>query len=232
MEHRHQSVPQIGKSDPLLRKANRLTAVAKAMGELDLKAIAASYQRKVGSNGFEASAAATAALDAALRSSLGEGSMEAAEREVKRIARPHARDHLTATWREAQAKEQGAEGHARREEARSVIEAKAARALEAKAKRLQEEAALRRTDREARLGLAAGNKAIADARARCSSLTTQKRTTPLGEDLASTSSFAAAPAEVLNDPTLKRARSLCRDVARVIADLEQQNQHLRSKIGQ
>ncbi|CAE8621810.1 unnamed protein product, partial [Polarella glacialis] len=56
-----------GPDTRLLNRASRLSAVATAVGAIDLKQVAATYQQEAGCSGLEAATVAAAAVGAALK---------------------------------------------------------------------------------------------------------------------------------------------------------------------
>lgn len=220
--------PPIGKADPTLKRANRLALAAQAVGDLDVKAIAAAYQNETGGSGLEAATAAAAAMNAALRSSLlGEEGAAAAEREVRELAKKKARESRIEAFRAQQAAEEGFEGDLKRDEIRDSLEARASRAADCKASRLQDDAATRRAEREERLTAAASRRNLSEARAWLTA--GQRRPRGGGGSPGEEGLSPAGAAPAVDDPVLRRARALCSGAAQVVAELDQQNELLRRK---
>lgn len=232
--HQPRTELDAGKEDPLLKRAGRLAAVAQAVGDLDLNAIAATYKREVGCSGIEAAAAASAALNAALRGTLlGEGGAAAAEREVQAMAKKKARELQAGQFRAVQAKEEGPAGEVRRDQVREAIEARATKALDVKSELLTKDVAQRRADREERLAAAASRRALSEARAWLEAGRSRRRLPGASDDDssgASAASLRGIPSPVADDPVLRRARALCSGVKRVTDDLDRQNEMLRQRV--
>mmetsp|Transcript_65274 Transcript_65274/g.155975 ORF Transcript_65274/g.155975 Transcript_65274/m.155975 type:complete len:369 (+) Transcript_65274:69-1175(+) len=218
--------------DPALRRAQRLAAVADSVGSIDVEALAATYQKEAGMSGIEATAAAAAAMNAALKSALGGGSStEAAQRQVRDVARRRAREARSEAWKAAQAEEEGELGEVRRDEVRHAMEARNSRAVEHKTERLADEMAARRAVREERLLAAAGRRELAEARARFGIRKQPRLTAPAFEADATSAFGSDSQAAACSDPALRRAKALCDGAARVIQQLEAQNQMLKGGFG-
>jgi len=217
--------------DPALRRAKRLAAVADSVGSLDVQAIAAAYQKESGMSSIEAAGAAAAAMNAALKSGLVGGSSsearEAAERQVRDVARRRAKEARGEAWRAAQADEEGEIGEIRRDVVRHELEARNSRAAESKSARLADDTAAKKAMREERLAAAAGRRALSEARARFGAHKTRAWRPPDESD-AESDSFLGGQPLVIDDPALRRAKALCSGAARVIEQLEAQDQMLKS----
>ncbi|CAE8705889.1 unnamed protein product, partial [Polarella glacialis] len=84
-----------------------LSAVANAVGAIDLKQVAATYQQEAGCSGLEAATVAAAAVGAALKAGLAGVTVnaadcaEAAVKEVRSVARKQARNAKGENFRAA-----------------------------------------------------------------------------------------------------------------------------------
>lgn len=222
----------------LIKRAGRLTSAANAVGEIDLRAVAASYQKESGVSGIEAAGLAAATLTAALKASLAgsqvtpEQATEAAKAEVRTAAKRRAREVRGEDWRAAREAEDGPLGDVSRDANRSALDARASRAVADKDERLADDAAARRAVREERSCAAASRRTLSEARAFCGVRSTSRRPLSLGGgDIVGVGSLTPSSSSsiIANDPALQRARSLCTGASNVIAQLEVQNQALRQK---
>jgi len=222
----------LGRNDPLLKRASKLAHVAKAVGDMDLQAIAATYQKEAGSTGLEAAVAASAAMNAVLKTSLmGETGVQAAEREVQNLARKKARDLRTEEYRQAQAEEEGVLGEIRREQAREALEARASKAAEVKATLMTKDIAERKAEREARLSAAASRRAFSEAKAWLHK-GQRHRSTAAQLDNSEDNEDDYVPPEYrikIEDPVLQRAKNLAAGAQKVAMELDKQNEMLRNK---
>lgn len=217
-----------GPKDPLLRRAGRLAAAAKAVGDVDVKAIAATYQEESGASGLEAASVAATALNAALRSALGgQDSTESAQRAVQEAAKRKTREARSAAFLADRAAEDNPAAQARKEEAVRALTERAAHAVESKVERLEEAAAARRAEREERLSAAASRRCLSEARARFGGNGKRHHLTS-SSDL-QTGYDQHVPSVVSDDPTIRKARALCSGAASIVAQLEEQNNMLRNK---
>eukprot|EP00931_Biecheleriopsis_adriatica_P119611 TRINITY_DN94835_c0_g1_i1.p1 TRINITY_DN94835_c0_g1~~TRINITY_DN94835_c0_g1_i1.p1 ORF type:complete len:342 (+),score=86.93 TRINITY_DN94835_c0_g1_i1:137-1162(+) len=214
-----------------LKRANRLAGVADAVGSMDLKAVADTYQREAGSSGIEAAAVAAAALGAALKASLAGGAVDGSEcarvaqQEVRKAASKKAREAKGEAVRAARAAEDGHEGQARAEALRVSQEARSNKAVAEKGERLADDAATKRAMREERMAAAASRRCLSEARARFGH---HSRPRLEGSD-SGDSLHVSAPNVLADDPVVRRAKALCTGAAQVVAQLDAQNQLLRGK---
>lgn len=219
-------------SDPLLKKAARLTKVAKVLAGVDLQSIANTYQQESGGSSLEAASVATAALNAALRSALGGGQdgegAANAEREVRNLAKRQKRAQRTEAWRVARSAEDGPEAQLERLEAHRALKERAVKAVEEKAERLGDDAVARRAVREERLMAAASRRHLSEARARFDAGRSRHRLPPCSASSVDLSPEVAAM--LADDPALKRAKLLLGGAAAVVAQLEEQDAILTGKL--
>mmetsp|Transcript_27310 Transcript_27310/g.75967 ORF Transcript_27310/g.75967 Transcript_27310/m.75967 type:complete len:333 (-) Transcript_27310:110-1108(-) len=204
----------------LLKKAGRLNKVADEVASMDLKSIAAAYQRQSGCSALEAAGVAADTLNAALRASLaGPGGAEAAESEARKLARKKALSARNDALRtESAAQEAAAE--AARPDLHAALAHRAERAIASKEERLAEAVAERRAQRELRQVNAQTRRSLSEAQARfgdCPYLDEYK------------SGRQVDPSLLASDPVLRRAQQLCSGARGVISSLEGQNEMLRRK---
>lgn len=228
-----------GPDDRLLKKAQRLAAVAQAVEAIDLKSIAAAYQKEAGGSIIEAGTVATVALNAALKASLGGGdgqAAEAAEREVKAAAKKRAREVRSEDFRAARAAEDGIEGEAARAAKASALEARGEQAVADRAQRLNGDIEAKRALREERQALAASRRSLSEARARIGISDRKVRTAQSQSDDSyvpashpDTASSSSSSPLTNDDPVLQRARNLLKGASRVVAELDEQNNMLRQR---
>lgn len=208
-----------------LKRAGRLAAAAQALDELNIEKVAADFQRDTGGSGIEAVAVAAATLNATLHAALhgqrGPGAVEEAERQARGAARKNAREVQAESWRQQQKDEQGPMGENRREDQRLAIDIRASRAVESKAERIAETAAERKALREERQMLANSRRTLSEARAKYGAGARAASMEP--------HSFQNAPQPVTDDPTLHKARALCKGASTIVAQLEEQDKLLRHR---
>jgi len=214
-----------------------LAAAAQAVEAVDLEAVAVGCAGEAGSSDLTAAVTAAKALSAALHASLGgcgatspADAVEAVQRELKQAAKRRERDARSAAWRTARIAEEGEIGQIARAMAHSKVDARLQRAALNKDS-LPSDAETRRAERDARASAAAGRRAIAEARA---FVEVGKRSRSIkalqsGSDIRNTSTGSMSPTAI-DDPALRRARSLCSGVAGVIADLEEQSHKLLQRL--
>jgi len=226
----------LGPHDPALRRAQRLAAAVQAVEAVDLEAIAAQCAGEGGGSDLTAAVTASKALSAALHASLGCGAsspsnaVEAVQRELKQAAKRRERDARSAAWRDARIAEEGEAGDVARALAHSKVDARLQRAALNK-DNLPCDAETRRAEREARTSAAASRRAIAEARAfvEAGKRSRSNKALQSGSDFRPTSTSSMSPVAT-DDPTVRRARSLCSGAAGVIADLEEQSRQLLQRL--
>jgi len=212
----------------LVKRANRLAGVANAVGDMDLKAVAESYQREAGGSGIEAAAVAAAALTAALKASLAGNQMdskqcaEAAKNEVRKAAVKKSREARADAVLQERIAQVGMQGQQRSEALREAQALRSQKAAEEKGDRLADQAAEKRAMREERAFAAASKRTLAEARAR------------FGKNLSRADSDSDSPtantASVLkDDPAIQRAKALVSGASQVVATLDAQNALLKAK---
>lgn len=209
-----------------LKRAGRLAAAAQALDDLNIEKVAADFQRDTGGSGIEAVAVAAAALNATLQAALhgqrGPGAVQEAERQARGAARKNARDVQAECWRQQQKDEQGPLGDNRREDLRVAMDVRVSRATESKAERIAESAAERKALREERQMLASTRRTMSEARAKYGGGSVRPAS-------AEPHSFESMPRPVVDDPTLNKARALCKGASTIVAQLEEQDKLLRHR---
>ncbi|CAE8725720.1 unnamed protein product, partial [Polarella glacialis] len=123
---------------------------------------------------------------------------------------------------------EGPSGQANREASWQVQEARFSKVLADKEERLADDASTRRAVREERAFAAASKRVLSEARAKFGK--NPPRYEARDED-SDTSSGQPVLHYLADDPVVRRARALCSASAQVVAQLEEQNQWLRSKAG-
>lgn len=213
--------------EKLIKRVGRLNAVANAVEQIDLKAIAASYQQETGGSGLEAASVASAALNAALKASLaGAQGLEAVEREIQTTAKRRARDARSEDLLQARSQEDSKAAQAARAEVHASLEARADKAVASKEERLTDDAATRRAIREERMMAASSRRTLSEARKFIGHGKHDSRSTSVpGRG----SSSKDVPQVDIDDPMLRRARALLSGASNVIAQLDEQNQMLLRK---
>mmetsp|Transcript_7449 Transcript_7449/g.13209 ORF Transcript_7449/g.13209 Transcript_7449/m.13209 type:complete len:331 (+) Transcript_7449:129-1121(+) len=212
----------------LLNRANRLAGVANAVGDIDLKAVADSYQREAGGSGIEAAAVAAAALGAALKASLMGSDMdskqcaEAAKNEVRKAAVKKSREAKVEAVMQERVAQEGHLGQQRSEATRDAQNHRSQKAVEEKEERLADQAAERRAMREERAMAAAGKRTLAEARARFG------KNLPRS-DSESGDSPTAQISVLKDDPAIRKAKALVSGASQVVATLEAQNASMKAR---
>lgn len=213
--------------EKLLKKASRLSTAASAVDAVDVRAVAATYCKQAVGAELDVSALAALTMDAALKASLAGQpgtATELASKEVKTVLKKKAREAQREAFRAQKAAEDGPEAYAARVETVEAMAARAARAVTEREERFNDDALVKRAQREERAIAAATRRSISEARARFRGR--YGRMPPISQ---SCNDFEYQPTFVSNDPAIRRARSLCTGVASVVAQLEEQNQLLKRK---
>mmetsp|Transcript_36153 Transcript_36153/g.83320 ORF Transcript_36153/g.83320 Transcript_36153/m.83320 type:complete len:347 (+) Transcript_36153:53-1093(+) len=210
-----------------VKRANRLAGVGQTVGNMDLKAVAETYKSQNGGSGIEAAAAAAAALGAALKASMTGGPVDTdeclkvAQREMQKVAVKKAREAKGEAVLQERLAAVGYEGQAKSEALRMAHQQRAMRAVTEKNERLADDVATRRAMREERAAAAASRRCLSEARAKF------VRRWPQPEE--ADDAGPSLPSLLADDPVVRRARALCSGAAQAVAQLEEQNQMIKSK---